>query len=111
MVASDASKEDIWIRKFIYGLGVVPTNEEPMKMYCDNTKAITISNEPGITKGAKHYRTKVHYLREVIELGDIILDKVYIDDNVADPFTKALPFNKHSTHTKSIGLLLTSSLM
>ncbi|GKF63106.1 hypothetical protein Tco_0183160, partial [Tanacetum coccineum] len=62
MVASDASKEDIWIRKFIYGLGVVPTNEEPMKMYCDNTRAITISNEPGITKGAKHYRTKVHYL-------------------------------------------------
>ncbi|GJZ61212.1 hypothetical protein Tco_0617349 [Tanacetum coccineum] len=37
---------------FIYRLGVVPTNEEPMKMYCDNTGAITIANESGITKGA-----------------------------------------------------------
>ncbi|GJS63412.1 retrotransposon protein, putative, ty1-copia subclass [Tanacetum coccineum] len=46
-----ASKEAVWIRKFIYGLGDVPTNEEPMKMYCDNTGAITITNKPGITKG------------------------------------------------------------
>ncbi|GJY80041.1 retrotransposon protein, putative, ty1-copia subclass [Tanacetum coccineum] len=38
--ASDASKEAVWIRKFISGLGVVPTNKVPMQMYCDNTGAI-----------------------------------------------------------------------
>ncbi|GJV54359.1 retrotransposon protein, putative, ty1-copia subclass [Tanacetum coccineum] len=59
IVASNASKEAVWIRKLIYGLGIVPTNEKPMMMYCDNTGAITIANEPGITKGAKHYCTKV----------------------------------------------------
>ncbi|GJW64055.1 hypothetical protein Tco_0115939 [Tanacetum coccineum] len=37
MAASEASKEVVWIMKFIYGLSVVPTNEEPMKLYCDNT--------------------------------------------------------------------------
>ncbi|GJZ88351.1 hypothetical protein Tco_0660133 [Tanacetum coccineum] len=42
----EASKEAVWIMKFIYGLGVVPTNEEPVKMYCDNTGDITIANEP-----------------------------------------------------------------
>ncbi|GKC71523.1 hypothetical protein Tco_1117406 [Tanacetum coccineum] len=111
VAASNASKEAVWIRKFIYGLGVVPTNEEPMKMYCDNNGAITIANKPGITKGARHYRAKVHYLREVIEFGDIVLEKVHTDDNVADPFTKALPFNKHSEHTKNIGLLPANCLM
>ncbi|GKC11293.1 hypothetical protein Tco_1008075 [Tanacetum coccineum] len=30
IAASDASKEAVWIRKFIYGLGVVPTNKESM---------------------------------------------------------------------------------
>ncbi|GJU25563.1 hypothetical protein Tco_1164184 [Tanacetum coccineum] len=30
-----------------------------------------IANESGITKGARHFRAKVHYLREVIEFGDI----------------------------------------
>ncbi|GJU30418.1 retrotransposon protein, putative, ty1-copia subclass [Tanacetum coccineum] len=111
MAASEASKEAVWIRKFISELGVVSTNEEPMKMYCDNTRAISIANESGITKGAKHYHTKVDYLREVIKLDDIKLDKAHTYDNVADPFTKASPFNKHSEHTMSIGLLPASSLM
>ncbi|GJT44447.1 hypothetical protein Tco_0953162 [Tanacetum coccineum] len=35
IAAYDASKEAVWVRKFIYGLGVVPTIEEPIKMYYD----------------------------------------------------------------------------
>ncbi|GJR07021.1 retrotransposon protein, putative, ty1-copia subclass [Tanacetum coccineum] len=111
IAAYDASKEAVWVRKFISGLGVVPTIEEPINMYCDNTGAITIANESGITKGARHFRAKVHYLREVIEFGDIKLEKVHTDDNLADPFTKALAFPKHSEHTKNIGMLPASSLM
>ncbi|GKB93431.1 hypothetical protein Tco_0979568 [Tanacetum coccineum] len=111
ITASDASKEAVWVRKFIFGLGVVPTIEEPIKMYYDNNGAITIANESGITKGARHYRAKVHYLREVIEYGDVKLEKVHTDDNLADPFTKALAFPKHSEHTKNIGMLSASNLM
>nr|GEV18833.1 hypothetical protein [Tanacetum cinerariifolium] len=55
-------KEAVWVRKFIFGLGVVPTIEEPISMYCDNTGAIAIANESGITKGTRHFRAKVHYL-------------------------------------------------
>ncbi|GJY53412.1 hypothetical protein Tco_0445076 [Tanacetum coccineum] len=67
--------------------------------------AIAIANESGITKGARHFRAKVHYLREVIEFGDIKLEKVHTDDNLADPFTKALAFPKHSELTRNIGML------
>ncbi|GJR84670.1 hypothetical protein Tco_0155455, partial [Tanacetum coccineum] len=101
----DASKESIWDRKFIFGLGVVHTIEEPINMYCDNTGAIVIANESGITKGARHFRAKVHYLREVIKFGEIKLEKVHTNDNLADPFTKALSFPKRSEHTKNIGYL------
>nr|GEU45593.1 hypothetical protein [Tanacetum cinerariifolium] len=31
IAASDASKEAVWVRKFIFGLGVVPTIKEPIK--------------------------------------------------------------------------------
>nr|GFB58530.1 retrotransposon protein, putative, Ty1-copia subclass [Tanacetum cinerariifolium] len=48
-VAFDAFKEAVWVRKFIFGLGVVPTIEEPISMYCDNTGAIAIANESRIT--------------------------------------------------------------
>ncbi|GJW91666.1 hypothetical protein Tco_0169219 [Tanacetum coccineum] len=111
IVAYDASKEAVWIRKFISGLGVVPIIEEPITMYYDNTGAITIANESRITKGARHYHAKVHYLRKVIELGDIKIEKVHTDDNLAEPFTKALPLAKHSEHTQNIGMLPASSLM
>ncbi|GJX67752.1 retrotransposon protein, putative, ty1-copia subclass [Tanacetum coccineum] len=84
----DASKEAVWVRKFIYGLGVVPTIEKPINMYCDNTGAIAIANESGITK-----------------------EKVHTDDNLADPFTKALAFPKHSELTRNIGMLPASSLI
>nr|GEV56916.1 hypothetical protein [Tanacetum cinerariifolium] len=111
IAAFDASKEAVWVRKFIFGLGVVPIIKEPISMYCDNTRAIAIANESGITKGARHFHAKVHYLREVIEFGDIKLEKVYIDDNLADPFTKALAFPKHFEHTRNIGMLPPSSLI
>ncbi|GJT49655.1 retrotransposon protein, putative, ty1-copia subclass [Tanacetum coccineum] len=90
IVAFDASKEAVWIQKFIYGLGIVPTIEEPISMYCDNTRAIAIAKDDGVTKGARHFRAKVHYLRETIKLGDVKIEKVDTDDNLADPFTKAL---------------------
>ncbi|GJW33634.1 retrovirus-related pol polyprotein from transposon TNT 1-94 [Tanacetum coccineum] len=51
VVAFDASKEAVWIRKFIFGLNVVPTIEEPITMYCDNTRVIAITNDHGVTKG------------------------------------------------------------
>ncbi|GKF89376.1 hypothetical protein Tco_0263339 [Tanacetum coccineum] len=52
IAAFDASKEAVWIHKFIYGLNVVPTIEEPVTMYCDNTGAITIAKDYRVTKGA-----------------------------------------------------------
>nr|GEX07175.1 hypothetical protein [Tanacetum cinerariifolium] len=111
IVVFDASKEAVWIRKFIYGLGVVPIIEEPIHMYCDNTRAIAISKDHGVTKGARHFHVKVYYLRETIEMGDVKIEKVNIDDNLADPFTKALTFPKHYELTKKIGMTPTSSLM
>ncbi|GJY01283.1 hypothetical protein Tco_0359435 [Tanacetum coccineum] len=118
IVAFDASKEAVKVRKFISGLGVVPIIEKPINMYCDNTGAIAIANESGITanesgitKGARHFRAKVHYLCEVIEFGDIKLEKVHIDDNLADLFTKALAFPKHSELTRNIGMFPASSLI
>nr|GEZ54708.1 hypothetical protein [Tanacetum cinerariifolium] len=110
VTAFDAAKEAVWVKKFISRLGVASTIEEPISMYCDNNGAIAIANESGITKGARHFCAKVHYLREIIEYGDIKLKKVHTDDNLADPFTKALAFSKHSKHTRNIRMLPASSL-
>nr|GEW39217.1 hypothetical protein [Tanacetum cinerariifolium] len=111
IAAFDASKEAVWIRKFISRLGVVPTIEEPINMYYDNTVAIAIAKDHEVTKGARHFHAKVHYLRETIEIGDVRIEKVNTYDNLADPLTKALAFPKHSELTEKIGMIPASSLM
>ncbi|GJR38204.1 retrotransposon protein, putative, ty1-copia subclass [Tanacetum coccineum] len=79
------------MRKFIDGLGgVMPSNKRPMEMLCDNEPALAITGDPRILKGARHFQRKYHYIREVIQRGEIVLKKVHTNDNVAGPFTKPM---------------------
>ncbi|GKC91333.1 hypothetical protein Tco_1151982 [Tanacetum coccineum] len=86
----EAAMEAIWIRKSISKLGIVPIINKPIKMLCDNSAALLITNQPRVWKAAIHYHKRYHYVRECIELGEINLLKVHTDDNLADPFTKVL---------------------
>ncbi|GKA17495.1 retrotransposon protein, putative, ty1-copia subclass, partial [Tanacetum coccineum] len=43
--ASEAGMEAVWIRKFISGLGIVPTINEPIEMYCNSSAALRFANE------------------------------------------------------------------
>ncbi|GJY92704.1 putative mitochondrial protein [Tanacetum coccineum] len=98
IAASEAEKECVWIRKFILGLGIVPTINEPIKMFCDNSAALHFANEPGVQKGTRHYHRSN-------------LLKVHTDNNLAYPFTKALPKGKLTQHARSMGLRLVSIFM
>ncbi|GKA98685.1 retrotransposon protein, putative, ty1-copia subclass [Tanacetum coccineum] len=110
--AAKASMEAVWMRKFINGLGdVMPSNKRPTKMLCDNTPAIEIANDPRIMRGARHDQWKYHYIHEVIQAGEIVHKKVHIDDNLADPFTKPMPYIKHFKHVMGIGVCPASSLI
>nr|GEU29083.1 hypothetical protein [Tanacetum cinerariifolium] len=107
-----ASMEAVWMRKFIDGLGyVMQSNKRPMEMLRDNAHAIEITNDPEIMRGARHYQRKYHYIRKVIQDGEIILKKVHTNDNLANPFTKPTPYNKHFEHAMGISVCLASSLM
>ncbi|GJW39503.1 retrotransposon protein, putative, ty1-copia subclass, partial [Tanacetum coccineum] len=110
IASSKAAMEAVWIRKFISGLGIVPTINKPIRMFCDNSAALQFANEPGVQKGARHYHRRYHYVRECIELGKINLLKVHTDDNLADHFTKVLPKGKLTQHARSIGHHLASAV-
>ncbi|GKD04301.1 hypothetical protein Tco_1179275 [Tanacetum coccineum] len=89
----------------------VPSNDYPIKMNCDNSAAIIIAKESGIQKGARHFQRKYHYVRECIKTGEIDIVKVHTDENLADPFTKALAGPKLTRHARSMGLRPASSFM
>ncbi|GKA43430.1 retrotransposon protein, putative, ty1-copia subclass [Tanacetum coccineum] len=98
IAAYEAEMEAVWIRKFISSLGIVPTINELIRMFCDNSVTFLIANEPGVQIGDRHnHRSN--------------LLKVHTNDNLAYPFTKALSKGKLTQHARSMGLRLASSFM
>ncbi|GJU89167.1 zinc finger, CCHC-type containing protein [Tanacetum coccineum] len=111
IVVVEASMEAVWMRKFIDGLrDVMPSNKIPMDMLCDNEPALAIASDVNLVEPG-HFQRKYHYIREVIQEGEIVLKKVHTYDNVADLFTKPMPFNKHFEHAMAIEIVPASSLM
>ncbi|GJQ99374.1 putative RNA-directed DNA polymerase, partial [Tanacetum coccineum] len=111
IASSEAAKEAVWIRKFIDELGVVPSNDYPIKMNYDDSATIIMAKESGIQKGARHFKRKYHNVYECIETGKIDIVKVHTDEILADPFTKALTGPKLTRHARSMGLRPASSFM
>jgi hypothetical protein len=54
ITASEAAKEGVWIKKFMIELGVVPSVQGPMEIYCDNNSAISQAKEPRSHQKNKH---------------------------------------------------------
>jgi hypothetical protein len=46
IVASEPTKEGVWIRKFLIDLGVFLNASSPLNLYCDNNGAIVQAKEP-----------------------------------------------------------------
>jgi len=102
IVASEAAKEVVWIRKFVSELGVVPSCSSLIDLYCDNNGAIAQAKEPRSHKKSKHILRHYHLIREIINRGDVKICKVHTDLNMADLLTKLLPQAKHETHIRAM---------
>ena len=71
-------------------------------IFCDNTSAITISNNPIQNSRYKHIDIRYHFIREHI-MNDIVeLYFVPTTEQIADVFTKPLD---ESTFSKLVGEL------
>ncbi|GKC92258.1 hypothetical protein Tco_1157700, partial [Tanacetum coccineum] len=79
-------------------------------MYSIEAEHIAASKAAMEVFGAKHCQRKYHYNREVMKMGEIVINKVHTDDTVADPFTKPMSLTKHNQHAIGIGLRPASSL-
>nr|XP_033514417.1 secreted RxLR effector protein 161-like [Nicotiana tomentosiformis] len=53
VVAFEAAKEAVWLRNFLRELGVVPSIQAPITLYCDNSGTVVNLNEPLSHKRAK----------------------------------------------------------
>ncbi|GJR62556.1 retrovirus-related pol polyprotein from transposon TNT 1-94 [Tanacetum coccineum] len=90
IAASEAEMEAVWIRKFISGLGIVPTINEPIRMFCDNSAALHFANKPGVQKGTRHYHRRYHYVHGGALHSEIVSLMFTTDDSILADHCKKL---------------------
>ncbi|GJV44807.1 retrotransposon protein, putative, ty1-copia subclass [Tanacetum coccineum] len=57
-----ASKECFIVKNFIGDLGVVPTVQDPIEIFCDNESAVALTKEPKDHRKSKHIERKYHFV-------------------------------------------------
>ena len=80
--------EGLWLQKLLEELHI--TVEVPIKLYCDNKVAISISHNPVQHDKIKHIEVDGHFIKEKIEKGTICMTYIPTREQLADIFTKGL---------------------
>ena len=62
VVAYEAAKEAIWLKKFLSDLGVMRIEQVPITLFYDNSGVVTQSKYPRNHKKAKHIERKYHII-------------------------------------------------
>jgi hypothetical protein len=78
----------MWLRKILNDMS--HTENEPTPIFYDNTSTIALSKNHVFHKKNKYIDTLFHFIRELVNNGDITLQFCGLRDQLADIFTKPL---------------------
>ena len=84
-VLQDVMHHRMLHEEFGYGIN------EPTVIMEDNQGCIHMAKAQGNHKRVKHLDLKVHFVRQAVDAGTVVLDYISTNDQLADTFTKALP--------------------
>ncbi|GMP46000.1 hypothetical protein CsSME_00014322 [Camellia sinensis var. sinensis] len=87
MAVTKAFKEAIWLHGLIEDLGIV---QKHVEVFCDSQSAICLAKNQVHHARTKHIDVRFHFIREIVNEGDILLQKIGTADNPADMLTKHL---------------------
>ncbi|KAJ0539592.1 putative RNA-directed DNA polymerase [Helianthus annuus] len=88
----------------ITGLKIVNSISRPLKLYCDNSAAVSFSNSNSSTGAGLYLDTKSLFVRERVEENNLCIEYISTKDMLADPMTKGLPPKVFEEHVSNMGL-------
>lgn len=105
IAASDACKEAIWLKGFHNELSQIMRHDpqETVELAVDNASALKLTKNPEFHGRTKHINIRHHYIRELVERGDIKPIWISGKENPADLFTKALARPLFQQHCGKLG--------
>ena len=89
MAINEASKEAMWLKEICAELGF---KQQGIKLYCESQSALALARNP--VNHEKNITTKFNFIRDLVEAGDIVLNKIHTNVNPADFLTKTIPGQK-----------------
>nr|GEY09553.1 retrovirus-related Pol polyprotein from transposon TNT 1-94 [Tanacetum cinerariifolium] len=102
VVAIGCCAQVLWIKSQLVDYDVL---YDKVSIFCDNTSAISISNNLVLHSRTKHIDIKYHFIRDHILKGDIELHFVPTDLQLADIFTKPLVEPSFTRLVAELGML------
>ncbi|GJV89306.1 retrovirus-related pol polyprotein from transposon TNT 1-94 [Tanacetum coccineum] len=85
--ARKACQQALWMKQALIDYGI---RLDDVPIMCDNKGAIDLSKNPVQHSRTKHIEIHHHFLRDNVQKGNISIEKVESEDNIADIFTKPL---------------------
>ena len=82
--ATKASKEMIWLQRFTDELG---KKHDMGTLYNDSQSVIHLAKNSAFHSRTKHIHLKYHFIRSVLEDGELKLQKIHTSQNPADMLT------------------------
>ena len=75
IAATEAVKEALWLQGLMEEIGLM---SKPTLLYSDSQSAIHIMKNPTFHNRTKHIHVRMHFIREVIDMGDVEVVKIII---------------------------------
>ena len=85
MAVTEAVKEAIWLQGLLKDLGV---GQKQVELFCDSQSAIHLAKNQVFHARTKHIDVRYHFVREILEEEELILQKIHTTENPADMMTK-----------------------
>jgi hypothetical protein len=101
VAATEANKEMIWLQRFMEEL---EKKQENNRLYYDNESAIHLEKNSTFHSNTKHIQLRYHFIRYILEDGNLKLEKIHTSQNPADMLTKGVTKEKLSSCSVSVGL-------
>ncbi|GJW95357.1 hypothetical protein Tco_0175029 [Tanacetum coccineum] len=83
--AGKACQQALWMKQALIDYGI---RLDDVPIMCDSKGAIDLSKNPVQHSRTKHIEIRHHFLRDNVQKGNISIEKVASEDNIADIFTK-----------------------
>lgn len=104
MAITEGTKEALWLRR-LFGELKVQNPQDSTFIYGDNQGSLNLSHNPIYHGRTKHIEVRHHFIREKILSGEINLEYVPTDEQLADIMTKALGRTAFERLRNQLGLV------